>query len=235
MKAQQGFSLIELAIVLVIVTLLVGGLAMPLSAQIQARRIAETNKIIGEAREALFGYAVTNRTPGGRPYLPCPDTDGNGRENRGPAPNLECLQPRGYFPWVDMGTASQDAWGNRLWYEVSDAYSNGNTGFSNTTGAGDIQVCNVSGCNPGNVASNIPAILVSSGPNGWSALNVNGNTLPAPTSNDEIENSSAFTNVNRIYVNRVPSPAGPNEFDDLVVWISRALLVSRVCPSGGCP
>lgn len=44
MKRIRGFSLIELAIVLVIVTLLIGGLAVPLTAQIQARRIAETKK-----------------------------------------------------------------------------------------------------------------------------------------------------------------------------------------------
>lgn len=60
MKNQQGFTLIELAIVLVIVTILVGGLAMPLSAQIQARRIAETRNTLAEAREALLGYAMTH-------------------------------------------------------------------------------------------------------------------------------------------------------------------------------
>jgi prepilin-type N-terminal cleavage/methylation domain-containing protein len=36
MKQARGFTLIELAIVLVIMTILIGGLAMPLSAQIQA-------------------------------------------------------------------------------------------------------------------------------------------------------------------------------------------------------
>ena len=40
MKHIRGFTLIELAIVLVIMTILIGGLAVPLSAQIQARRIA---------------------------------------------------------------------------------------------------------------------------------------------------------------------------------------------------
>ena len=44
MKRTRGFTLIELAIVLVIITILIGGLAMPLSAQIQARRIAETKQ-----------------------------------------------------------------------------------------------------------------------------------------------------------------------------------------------
>ncbi|HUX32107.1 MAG TPA: type II secretion system protein [Thiobacillus sp.] len=60
MKQARGFTLIELAIVLVIVTILIGGLAMPLSAQIQARRIAETKKILEEAREAIIGYAMSS-------------------------------------------------------------------------------------------------------------------------------------------------------------------------------
>ena len=46
MTVQRGFTLIEMAIVLVIITILIGGLAMPLAAQIQARRIAETKKIL---------------------------------------------------------------------------------------------------------------------------------------------------------------------------------------------
>lgn len=62
MKRTRGFTLIELAIVLVIMTILIGGLAMPLSAQIQARRIAETQKILEEAREAIIGYAMSSTT-----------------------------------------------------------------------------------------------------------------------------------------------------------------------------
>jgi prepilin-type N-terminal cleavage/methylation domain-containing protein len=62
MTRPQGFTLIELAIVLIIVTILIGGLAVPLSAQIQARRIAETQKTLEEAREAIIGYAMSHRT-----------------------------------------------------------------------------------------------------------------------------------------------------------------------------
>ena len=58
MTIQRGFTLIEMAIVLVIVTILIGGLAMPLSAQIQARRIAETS--------------VTEMKPRARPFLAMP-------------------------------------------------------------------------------------------------------------------------------------------------------------------
>lgn len=59
-KAQHGFSLIELAIVLVIVTILIGGLAVPLSTQIQARRVAETRADMQAIHDALIGYAMSN-------------------------------------------------------------------------------------------------------------------------------------------------------------------------------
>jgi len=60
MKQTRGFTLIELAIVLVIMTILIGGLAMPLSAQIQARRIAETRADMQAIHDALIGYAMKN-------------------------------------------------------------------------------------------------------------------------------------------------------------------------------
>ena len=308
MKNQRGFTLIELAIVLVIVTILVGGLAMPLSAQIQARRIAETNKTLEEAREAIIGYAMSHTVsppttctceyladttlnspdnpldpsddpdstcpvqlcptsgtttlnlPIARHYLPCPDLNGadpepnqdndgvngltdlnNGVEDRyKTGANINrCAAPSGNLPWVTLATAAQDAWGNRLHYSVTDVfaatmYGNSSTGFSNSS-TGNNQICTTStgGCSTGTVASNVPAVLVSYGPNGWGARNVNGNTLTAPTSADELENTDADAS----FVSRAPTlpGVGGGEFDDLVVWISDGLLKSRVCPSGGCP
>lgn len=239
MKSQQGFTLIELAIVLVIVTLLVGGLAMPLSAQIEARRISETRKTLEEAREAILGYAMNHSVSPTRYYLPCPDllddgnpattNDGDGIEDRVGA---GCSQEEGYLPWVTLGTASQDAWGNRLRYAVTPSFSN-SSGFSNAS-SGTKQVCKTStgGCPVGNVAQAVPVVIISYGPNGWGARNVNESTLRAPTSADELEN----TNSNDAFVYHPPSKAAADEFDDLVVWISRFVVISRVCPSpGGCP
>ena len=251
MKHQHGFTLIELAIVLVIVTILVGGLAMPLSAQIQARRIAETKKTMEEAREAIFGYAMSNLvdhdndtgTPP-RPTLPCPDTDGDGRENRTATACTVNPGFNGLLPWVDLGVAGQDAWGNRLHYAITIAY--GDRGASNTfmnnpspNPVGDKQICDTSAsvCNTGNVAMNVPVVIVSYGPNGWGARNVNGSTLQLPTGNDELENLSDRPGLNpNAYIMHPPTEATGNEFDDLVVWIGAPLLISRVCPiPGGCP
>jgi prepilin-type N-terminal cleavage/methylation domain-containing protein len=279
MKRTRGFTLIELAIVMVIVTILIGGLAMPLSAQIQARRIAETKKILEEAREAIIGYAMSHTIPNkctctydgtgelvllssscvthpspstwcpatGTPnqsstetfirhYLPCP-ADADGRENR---TGDICTNADDLFPWVDLGTASQDAWGNRLHYSVENReYADKSKGMPDLATYTPPyvtlnlkRICSDSTCTT-LVADNLPVVVFSHGPNGWGAQNINGNTLAAPTSADELEN----TNADPSFVNRTPSKAGDasGEFDDLVVWISDGVLRSRVCPAGGCP
>lgn len=294
MKNQTGFTLIELAIVLVIVTLLVGGLAMPLSAQIEARRISETKKTLGEARESILGYTMTHLTTSctcvyttsgldasstcvnalcptsvsvssgtvsltlqPRHYLPCPDMKGDdpesGQDNDGDGTLTDLnngLEDRyvnttpgrctatastGNLPWVTLGTAEQDAWGNRLQYSVSANYAHSGSGFTNAF-TGDRQICSTStgGCASGTVARDVPAVVISFGPNGWGALNVNNSILANPTSNDELEN----ININTAFVTRSPTKPGAaaGEFDDLVVWIPHPLLISRVCPTpGGCP
>ncbi|MGE5319257.1 MAG: type II secretion system protein [Hyphomicrobiaceae bacterium] len=234
MTTQRGFTLIEMAIVLVIITILIGGLAMPLSAQIKARRVAETQKTLEEARDALVGFAMTHKTAGGRPYLPCPDTDGDGIENRNAG---ICAQSTGWFPWVTLGAAAQDAWGNRLLYAVQPELTDGLTGFSGLTtppapGAW-YEICSTHTCATPDVASDVPVVLVSHGPNGWGARSAGGTILAAPAGPDEQENLDG----DNLYISRPPSMPGnaSGEYDDLTVWLSFNTLINRVCPAGGCP
>jgi prepilin-type N-terminal cleavage/methylation domain-containing protein len=238
MNRSRGFTLIELAIVLVVITILIGGLAMPLSAQIQARRIAETKKLMEEAREAIIGYAMGNleavdhdldpaTVDRNRSFLPCPDTDVDGvvdgtedRDSDG-----SCLAYEGWFPSVTLGTATQDAWGNRLRYRVTAKFADASPGFFNTDD-GDIQICSGSNCATGKVAENVPLVLLSHGPNGRGALSLGGVKLGDPSGADELENTDTDTE----FVSRVPTTADhPNgEFDDLVVWLSNSLLTGRI-------
>jgi len=244
MTIQRGFTLIEMAIVLVIITILIGGLAMPLSAQIQARRIAETKQTLQEAREALFGYAMTHpaaAVPTNR-YLPCPDSNGDGREDR--VSDTQCTAYQGLLPWVDLGTAPQDAWGNRLRYAIVMQFIDRSNGFSASTptppgpptfGFDPLRICSTHTCPGPNVAADVVFVLVSHGPNGWGAQNMNnapGSLQAAPTGLDEADNLDA----NPTYISRSPtkSDAASGEFDDLTVWASQSQLIARVCPTG-CP
>ena len=65
-SAQTGFSLIEIAVVLVIISILLAIVAVPLSTQIDQRRRADTMRQLDLAKDAITGFAISN----GR--LPCP-------------------------------------------------------------------------------------------------------------------------------------------------------------------
>src|SRR5574340_847104 len=112
----RGFSLVELAMVLMIVGLLLGGLIVPLSAQMEQRRATETQKTLEETKEALTGYAVING------QLPCPADPGipTGSANAGVA---NCAFVTGVVPWATLGTTEPDGWGNRFTYRADTIYT----------------------------------------------------------------------------------------------------------------
>ena len=70
-KYHMGFTLVEIAIVLVIVGLLISAFLVPLSAQRDLKDYGEVKSDLEQIREALYGYAIIN----GR--LPCPTTQTN--------------------------------------------------------------------------------------------------------------------------------------------------------------
>ena len=125
-RRHSGFSLIELAVVLVIIGLLVGGGIAALEAtQTQTQR-ADQRRQLEQVRDALIGFAMSS----GR--LPCPDTDypPDGRENIDPPPptcpvgdpdnddDCDCVDSWGALPWAQLGVGATDAWGQRLRYRV---------------------------------------------------------------------------------------------------------------------
>lgn len=217
----RGFTLTELAIVLLIVALLIGGMLVPLSTQTELRRSGETGKLLTEAVEALTGFAASHSASDGKPYLPCPDTDNDGAENR--SGNV-CTAQEGRLPWTTLGLGHQDAWGNRLRYAVSATYSNSGSGFTLTT-AGTLRVCADAAC-AATLATAVPAVVVSHGTNGAGAYNLAGGTNAAPSNADELANTDGDSD----FV--LATAAG---FDDLVVWLSPNILFTRMIASGRLP
>ncbi len=65
-RFNSGFSLIEIAVVMIIIAVLFTIVGLPISTQMELRRIEETRKQIESIKESILGFAIIN----GR--LPCP-------------------------------------------------------------------------------------------------------------------------------------------------------------------
>lgn len=145
-----GFTLIELAVVLFIVTLLIGGMLLPLSAQNEIRGRQETDRALATIRDALIGFAVVN----GRLPCPAPATLATGAlgvgleattaaagttATTGPcgcttatsgiasAGGTACDDSTpgdvtGVLPWATLGVPETDFWGNRYTYRVTTRF-----------------------------------------------------------------------------------------------------------------
>ncbi|MGQ5522473.1 type II secretion system protein [Chitinimonas sp. PSY-7] len=73
---QHGFTLAELATVMVIIGLLLGGIMTVLPRQMEHQRYLQTQKALTDISDALIGFALAHPgVPTGlRGYLPCPDS-----------------------------------------------------------------------------------------------------------------------------------------------------------------
>src|SRR4051812_29282785 len=79
-EGRRGYTLLELAVALLVIAVLTGMLALPLAAQVEMRRGEETRRRLGEARDVLLAFAATH----GR--LPCPaSATSRGEESFEPA------------------------------------------------------------------------------------------------------------------------------------------------------
>jgi prepilin-type N-terminal cleavage/methylation domain-containing protein len=212
---RRGFTLTEMAVVLVIVALLIGGMVLPLAAQQDIRNATETQKLLADVAEALYGFAVSHAANDGRPYLPCPDTDGDGLENRSGA---TCVSPEGTLPWATLGIGRQDAWGNSLRYRVAANYSSAATGFALIPGGtNNLRVCTSSACTA-ELATALPAVILSLGKNG----------AITPAGADEQENVDGDDD----FVQLAQASAS---YDDIVIWLSANVLLNRMVATGRLP
>jgi len=136
-RITSGFTLAELAVVLAIVSLLLGGMLMPLGTQQEIRSRQETVRALAMIHESLIGFALVK----GR--LPCPaapeiatgtggvcPADGAAsvagcEATTGAGAGLACRSPEGVLPWASLGLPEADAWGNRYTYRVSTRFARG--------------------------------------------------------------------------------------------------------------
>ena len=211
LKYKWGFTLVEMAIVLVIVGLLVSAFLTPLAAQLEQSRNAEVRRDLLEIKEALLGFAVING------QLPCPDNNGDGIDD-GCANTNATSTSGGNVPWVTLNTKQLDPWARRYQYQVNNAFTTTFILTTNGSGAGLIRVCTASVC-AATEANNVPLVIFSTGQNG---------AILPPTSLDEQEN----IDLDKDFVSHDFATGG---FDDILVWISTNVLMNRMVSVGKLP
>lgn len=171
-NSRRGYSLVEIMIVLAAGALLAAGPLLLVHNKTLQDNYDSARRQLEIAAQAVVDYAAVRRTvarpasvnggrdvwlPDGRPYLPCPDRDGDGYEDRVgsliPAAVTvsvmrdgevvgrpgqvagECAVSMGWLPHATLGLPQADPWGNLLVYRVDLVLSNPLVGLDGSSRA----------------------------------------------------------------------------------------------------
>ena len=236
LKNYAGFSLVEMAIVLIILGFVIGALMTPLQVQRQQIFQSQTQNSLETAKKALIGYAQSQ----GR--LPCPATaSSNGAES--PLGGGTCTEQLGFLPALTLGIGPVDSkglaidgWNNNIRYAVTQIDSGGAVTADFTTPS-DINAVGISTLAPNlnvicgtitttectagsNLTNNAVAVIFPTGQNFGQSAGV-----------DETSNLAATTTFySRSLTAATAAPS--NEYEDLVIWISPYLLYNAMIEAG---
>jgi prepilin-type N-terminal cleavage/methylation domain-containing protein len=244
----RGFTLIEMAIVIVVIGLVLSGGLVAVAPVLQSSKISETNEKLDRIEQALILYTIRNGC------LPCPadpgldSTAANSKAGLADAnagtyyssgcTTGTCASP-GVVPWITLGLSETDAtdgWGARIDYTVSSS-----SGLQNTNGmvrtppstypAGALMVNNYSGTQQTLYAA---YVLVSHGSDRFDAYMAQTGTRitsgPNSTSTTQLENGNTNTTfVQDVYY----SVTGSGYFDDLVRWRTAPMII-QLCGTNAC-
>ena len=232
---QQGFTLLELSLVLVVVGILANMFIQPMGAQVETARRQRTDQLLDTVEQALIGFAIAH----GR--LPCPAPwQGVAVEKNSCAAG----ENFGVLPAVTLGLpgprneqgALLDGWNQPFRYAVSaaDHPSAGSPGLHDFTSSGEwrevgmselaseLQICAVavSGNCPAAqlLANQVPVLFFSSG-------------KAQQASATELENIDG----DNVYVSHPFSQSSTNYFDDRIRWIPENILFFRLLQAGVVP
>ena len=244
----KGFSLLEMSIVMLIVGLLLSGLFAALGSSDESRRRSEATTKLQQIEEALYGFAQAN----GR--LPCPaiaTSPANllGRES--PAGGGDCSDANGFIPVATLGIQGEvnnlglllDPWGEPYRYSVSILGPLGSRVFTSSAAlraqftagplpTGDPLLCvaELIDCRTQatQLTNSAPAVMFSVG----ASISV-ASALEAENAENLVAGYPMPADVD--FVSTTYAEDGANAFDDILIWLSPNVLVTRMISAGQLP
>lgn len=243
-KPARGFSLLEMAIVLMVVGLVVVPLLTMFDAMTKQKRFNDTNATLNDIQNALIGYAQIYGN------LPCPTTQTNPANAGYGNPDPVCPSgAEGYVPWKVLGVSEVDAWGSvrsataspfvgYYRYRVDRNFS---VPFTLATGfsVDNLSIVNSAGAMVTSPVERPVAIIFSSGPN-----------ASADGQNATYEATNGVYQADTMGRTCVPTGGGPSVlpcttiagvnyapgvFDDMTRWITRPKLFAAMVQAGKLP
>jgi prepilin-type N-terminal cleavage/methylation domain-containing protein len=241
-RAAAGFSLIEIAIVLVVIGLLLSGGLLAISPVVQQSKVNETKAKMARIEAAIQTYVIANGC------LPCPalgtrpsTTDPlAGAAQVGGTGNTAvcagaCNLVAGVTPWRNLGLSeadATDAFGNRITFASVSGLCDSTTDMirsGSTYPAGANLVVNDAA---GAITSAAAYVLISHGPDGSDAFSAETGVVKADRNNSATQdaNTDAASPFNMLPNNTID---GANYFDDIVTFKTTPNII-QACGAGSC-
>lgn len=218
LRQSQGFTLVEMAIVMVILGFLLAGLMMPLSSQRDLAKRKQAEQQLQEIHDALIGFAIS-QSPS---RLPCAAIAGNGGLED-PVGGSNCGTYQGVVPARTLGLNGNfdaagdllDPWNRVILYNVTDVGGGvWTTDIQLNAALPDLEVCSDAACATP-LADTAVVTLISQG--------------------DDLTNSPAQqenTDGDARFVSTTLSEGAGSEFDDIVLWLSPNAVTLQLVKSG---
>lgn len=261
-KRHAGFSLVEMAVVILIASIMMGAGLSLLSVKQEAAKWDATRKNQEAIKQALINYLGKNKR------LPCPTTVA--LLGVASNPNPLCTSYSGIVPYASLGldrTTALDGWENYITYVVaknpittpppspyktawmlsyhatdntSPNTTNKSSAFWPSTSTGGIKVTNgttdtIIIANPVDLTG-AAVVLISYGKNGFGAVNVKGGTNDSTSAGaDETINvapDSTGAAITIVKRDTTDSTAGGGAFDDVVMMLSANDLIDTLIENG---
>lgn len=214
--------------VLFIVSLILGGMLVPLATQLEIRQRNEVDDKLEEIKDALIGFAIIN----GR--LPCPtiNTDPTsasyGEED---TPCDDQSEAEGYLPWETLGLGEFDPWGI-----VRSSVSDPMYGYYRYR-VDRAFACTTVDCNDSTItlsqAFSDSLVVQDAAGNALTSATEPPVAIIYSTGADQVPNDENADD--NIADGTYQGGPATETFDDIVTWLSRPLLYSRLVTAGTLP